>query len=789
MEQIKNLTLLLLMALLVGVGFSVGCAAGPEAPPAPVMDAADAMRQAELAFQEEDYARARALYQALEENADELSNEQLELVTTQLARLDSIDHEARIAPEGAEMAQAEMAEHPAPEAPAEEAAPAAEEEAAEAPAEPAEPEVDVAEQAERMVAEAERLIEAQTQARALAERAALALEQQDFERAQALYTQTLERLNEPDLAAVPSMVALAAHVQEQLGLLEQRFAEQERLARVQSELQQMVAEAARLAESDLLAAEVQALRAQQYAQRQGVPPTPEQQQTLRGVMRAVEAEYGAIREARQDLYVWARAFVDQYQSAGEYGKAAQLYALLESAPPDMVQDSVKQWASDKYLTLKQAAEEQVRQARQLAEVFADARQAVAKNLQHGLATRQEIIRAANEADLSTDQAAAIFLEADLDFLTTAVPEALAAAEEQVTAMIGEMLPRAVDRARAAVTTPPPLDLERESEQLFELAKRLHELAAEGDLQEAAEVRRQIDDLKVQMAARQASRALAAGEYAEARELLAQAPADAASARARETILEPARARLETVAAAEAALDAAQLALASHQMQQAAEHLNQVDDVGSLPAAVQARVKALSGVLESVREARAAVEALRAENQRAIEQAHRQLEQVRRRMASWDAYHAALQETLQTEPEQALEALGNAMSHGEGLMPFEKENLNALASVLSEADEKALAMAQDMLREAADLFARRDYVGAARVLAEVEKTGAYKTSAEVRERAQSLAQQIEQKEHEARRLYAQAVDAYEAGNPERVRELMLELKAGYKQTQAYMSASK
>ncbi len=143
MDRTKHLALLLGLALTLGVVQVVGCA-GPEPAGEQALAEADpvaGLAAAEDAYQQEDYERARRLFQRLPE-AEELTDAQREAARSRLERIASILHQREIAgPEEAAPEVAEAEAEPAPEehpAEAAQAEPAPEEHPAEAAqAEPA----------------------------------------------------------------------------------------------------------------------------------------------------------------------------------------------------------------------------------------------------------------------------------------------------------------------------------------------------------------------------------------------------------------------------------------------------------------------------------------------------------------------------------------------------------------------------------------------------------------------------------------------------------------------------
>lgn len=144
MQRSKHLPFLLSVAVTLGLLQMFGCAAPaqPTAVAQPPASGLEKFDQAEQAYNEQDYERARDLFGLLAQDPQELSDEQVTVVQTHLRRINSILHQRALAQqeEVAEAAEAaEVAEAPPPEVVVAEAAPTepAEAEAEEAAAEPA----------------------------------------------------------------------------------------------------------------------------------------------------------------------------------------------------------------------------------------------------------------------------------------------------------------------------------------------------------------------------------------------------------------------------------------------------------------------------------------------------------------------------------------------------------------------------------------------------------------------------------------------------------------------------
>jgi hypothetical protein len=389
--------------------------------------------------------------------------------------------------------------------------------------------------------------------------------------------------------------------------------------------------------------------------------------------------------------------------------------------------------------MRQLADAQEAKAAELAARFDTARQALrTEGLNAALALRGAIVQESKEAGISTDSALTSLYEADLAFLENDVKPALEAARQTLAERSDQLLADARASVAAAPAPPAPAeppDLADQTEELYELAQKLHRAVLDGETKRASDLKREMADVRLAMSVSQAMHALRSGDYGQAKGILDDAPADDASEKARHSIYEPALSRVQTVLNAQQQLDATEEALAAHDFVKAIQAIRQVQADG-LPGAMQVRLSALTRVLDAVREAQVTLDRMAVNTEQAVAALQSSLAQRAERQEAWTAYVDALDALFNRSADEAATALTDAAAMG-GLLPAEVESAGALAAGFSAGQSDAVARAEEMLSAAERLYMAGDYAAAAQAVSNAKASKAYESSPQLQQRANDL----------------------------------------------------
>jgi len=644
------------------------------------------------------------------------------------------------------------------------------------------------ERAVKLAAEAEALLQTQNTILEKLAQADQATARGDLQAAQELLNAAQELLSQPEVAQLHGLAGVPEQINAKLAAVNEAIAERKRIEAARAELAALVEEAGKLVETDVAAAEQKALAARNLARQNGLALSDQQQMVLAGVKQAVDEKFGVQRSIQRQAYDALRQLAALHADSGQYDKAAELLAILANAPATIVDNSVKEQAAADAAAMRKTAKEQKQKAQELAARFDAARQALREQgLNAALAVRASIVRDSKEAGISDDSALAVLHEADRAFLAKDVKPALEAARRTLEQRSDKMLAearRAAAAAQPAQAAGEPPDLSEQVEQLYKLAQKLHQAVLEGKTARAADLKREMADVRLAMEVSRARHALQNGDYEQAMEILKAAPAADASEKARKSTYEPLLNRVQAILNAGQQLDATEEALAAHDFVKAVQDIRQVQaDV--LPKPLQVRLSALSQVLDAVRQAQLTLDRLSVNNEQAIAALEQSLAQHADRQKAWTAYTGALNALFNQSAEEAAKALADAAAMP-GLLPAEAQSAAALAAGFGAGQSQAVANAEQMLSTAEKLFMSGDYAAAAQAVSNVKASKAYETSPQLQQRANELDKKIQAKEQEAEALYAQAVAAYEAGNAEEVGRLMTELKSDYSRTRVFQS---
>ncbi len=644
------------------------------------------------------------------------------------------------------------------------------------------------EQAAKLAAEADALLKAQKSVQDNMAAADQAMAAGDMDAARKALTAAQETLKDPKVAAMKPLAGASDAIRTKLAQVDKAIAERKRMEDARASLAKMVQSAQDLSKTDLAAAERKAQDARDYATAQGVALTGEQSMVLAGVMQAAEQKFGLQRRLRREEYGKLAALARAFADGGQYRKAAELDAMVAQADPALVNATLRDQAERAADAAKTMADRQQQKAAELAAGFDKARQTLKSDgLEAALKARQDLIRQARDAKLSTDQAVTTLNKADLAFLDKDVRQAIEDASKALASSSDKMLAQArgnvksAQQAQAAAVM--PLDQKDQIARYYELAQTLLDTVQRGETDKAAAVKQQMADVKLKMEVQKAAQAMQQGKYDEAKDLLDKAPSADASEAVRTGAYAPVRAQLDAALAAQQDLAAAEDALADHDFSMAAEALQKARGAQKLPAPLQTKLEGLAAVLNAVRDARARLDGLSAANDQAVATVKQRLDANQQRQAAWDAYTGALKVLFTGSKDEAAKALADVAGKP-GLTAAEEANVNEMMTGLGSAGNMAQGQAQQMLASAQSLYNAGDYAGAAQGLANVKSSPAYASDAGLQQRTQELEGAIQAKEQEADRLYAQAVAAYQAGDKEEVGRLMAELKAGYSRTKSF-----
>jgi len=627
--------------------------------------------------------------------------------------------------------------------------------------------------AEELAREAAQLVQKRTAVEEKLDAGEAAWRRGNLQEARSALTEAQHILRGMDLAEMPALADVLRQVERRL-----------RDVDTQIKLSQMAGEARELAKTDLLAAETKVLQMQDLATAEGVALPPDAREVCGAVLAAVEAEYGAGRRLRLEEFRGLAELSDSYMAAGEYGKAIELLSLVEGAGQDVVTEDYRNLAAQKLAAAEQGLEQQKDAAERALAQLADAR---------GELERGELEKALDGAAAVVSMTAAEnlagaplvdVLQKAVSLLGAELEEAMAAARPDLAALADRALAQAraeisyglsqyylgagspelaefylnelakgapgaeqysdwagrqlagVDRIKAEAERARLLEVEPQAKMVYDLAAELNRLAREGDLAQVEAASQQLADARLELQVRKVQSALNRGAFSVASALLEAAPTEGASGAIVEQLYQPLVERMETLRTAAANLKRAEEALAAHEFEKAVAHLLEVQQSGVDPI-VEARPlviqkQGLAGVLDAVRSAQDAQTGLRAAQQEELARARASLEEARAREQAWQQHYAGLRAFLLDEDDAAAR-LTKALGQTAGLRPFEVAQAQRIVDALAEAAGPELLVNDE------------------------QAAGA---------------------------IYAEAVEAYKAGDPARVNEALRELKTRYRHTKVY-----
>jgi len=629
------------------------------------------------------------------------------------------------------------------------------------------------EEAERLAQQAAELVETRKAVMSKVQAAETAWQQGQFEKARELFTQADQALSKLDLSRLPALQDAARTVRQRLAVVDARI-----------ELAASVREAARLASADLLAAEKKVAEIRQSAARRGLQLSESENRVLDGILAQVDRKYGPVRRLRSQVIQSLLQKSQSYAAAGEWAKAAATVELLEQVGRGVLnkdalgQASRELAAAKAHLREQQATlaslDEQVKQARASVRqgrpataletislvLDAAARQRLAgpkpvellkscvelleKDIQPALKDAAPDMGVLVDAALARAQVelarrlSTYYLENNSPELAEPYLEKLAEGKGGASRYAGwaKQVLGGIEQLKAAAEKQRLLAVKDEAQEVYELATKLRDLAGSGALAKAEAVRKQLADARLRLAAAKALAAVRRGAYTEADALLKQAPLQDASRAAVSDHYQPVAAKLKKLGQAAANLQAAQDAMAKHDLQAALERLQAAQQAGidAMPEAAPLVMKkeALATIVDSAREALATYQEMQSKASAALQNARARLQQLNAREEAWQAYFAAIKAFLLDQPD-AVARLQTVLGRSAALRDWEVADARAALKALGPA-APAPAVAQD--------------------------------------------------EQKARDLYEEAVRAYEAGNAERVRVLLNELKTKYAHTKVY-----
>lgn len=633
-----------------------------------------------------------------------------------------------------------------------------------------------------------------------------------------------------DLTTSPAMGDIAREISDRLALVEGQTKERDRLAAVGQKLGGLMAEAQKLVASDLLAAEKKVLEAGDLAAREGATLTSELLHVKDAVLQAVEARYGPERRLRPEQYGRLVGLAEDYANSGEYAKANAILGLVKEAPADMVTADYRNQAVARMNVYDLEIARQEKDARQAEAVFEQCRADLQQQRpEAALARLQSVVNLTRESSLAADRriemlkrvvtmldgelgkavaeafpdlrksldgqraAAEVKLAGELSkfYVGSGSPELaapylekLAAAGGQDAAWAKAQLGAVADQKGAAEKAR-LLDVADEAARVLQLAEKLNELARTGQMADAEAAQRQLADARVALQVKKAQAAIARGAYTDATALLADAPISQASPAVLAKLYEPVRQQLDSLKAAALRLKAADEALASYDVAAAHEQLAAVGQQGLEAGPLRLKLESLAGIVDATVGLQEGQNVLRAKEQSVRQAAQQLLAALQGRQEAWQRYSAALVAFLAGQ-EGGAAALQQVLAQPTGLTQAEVAAVRPAVQVLAAGKgQPAAPDLQQALGAAAQAFDAGDYIAAADRLARLRAMPGYEADEQVGRQAAALAAQVQQKEGQAERLYAEAVQAYRAGDTEAVTALTKELQQ-YRNTRAYQT---
>lgn len=558
----------------------------------------------------------------------------------------------------------------------------------------------------------------------------------------------------------------------------------------------------------------------------------EERRTTRGRAAdpAAEAAAGPQWKMRREQCEELLAMSDGYETAGEFEKAVDILSLVQQAPPGLAPEQLRARTSEKLEVVAHRVKEQEREADRVISMFQRPGRLLEEgNVEAARETYEQVIEEARMANLAGEAAVSVFAEAQRilqqDFAAALRREApdytqearnmLEQARDSLAASLSRMyleagnpegaephLRRLAERASGETASWAEQKLEeldqikeraREErlqqaadliQRAYELANRYTTLAQEGRADAAARAAQELADARVELAAQKARLALDRWAWEEADQLLAEAPAAAATAAVVEDTITPVRRRLQSVTSAAGNLQAAEQAIGEGDFQKASGLLEAAWEQKPLPEPLALRLETLAGVLEPVRRARAREMEQRNWRRTALRSVEEKLAQLEQREQGWEDYLAILRGVVAGELEQAREELSVLLRQPAGLTEAEVVHARSLLAALAEDPEAARAAAQERLQEARELLEAGRYVEAAEALKALRGMEGHSLAQGIRRRAEKLEAEVREAEARAEQLYRAAVQARENNEVERLKDILEELNSSYRHTRIF-----
>ncbi len=624
-------------------------------------------------------------------------------------------------------------------------------------------------EAEELAARAGELIRARSAAVAKVEAAERAWQEEDFEAAKSLLLEAEKLLTSPELADLPVLAGLARDVQQKLAVVDTNV-----------KLGRLVEEARRLARSDLLAAEKKVLEAREVAEQEGAALTAAQAGACDKVLAAVDEAYGAERRVRSEQLRRLAKLSDRYCDVREPDKAALMLSLVKEAGAGMVAEDYRTYALGKQAAAERAAEVQKSAAEGIRGQLAECREEVKRGDLETALARVPRIAAEAEENLAGSLLAqsleqiASFLDKEFDeaisttypglrevvdpelaqarpriarglaqyYLASNGPELAEPYLNKLVQQRGEYAQWARDRLqgieglKVQATQERLLAVKEKAAGVYTLAAELHRVAREGDLKEIEDVKQQLADASLELDVEKGNNALARGALVEAAILIGGVPVQDASPDVVQRLHAPVADRLASLRKVAADLQATQDALAAYDLAKAVAHLQEVqaaEDAGVQCEPFTITKQILVDMLDSVRHIEEAQERLRAQSKDELRRSRARLAKTLAREQDWQRYYEGTKAFFLREP-GAVDSLRTALARPGELHPFELAEARRIVEALAGRRAPTVVVADD--------------------------------------------------EQRAKVLYEQAVQAYAAGDKERVSRLLQVLKTRYSHTSAY-----
>ncbi len=653
-------------------------------------------------------------------------------------------------------------------------------------------------------------------------RADEAIAAEDLGEAESALKRAGQLLQKEDVKDLPAAAELSEKVNSRMATVASMKEELAEREKTRQQVAALIEEAKKLAETDLLAAEKQVLEARDLAAEKDISLSPAQQAVAAEIAERVRSAMWQERALAAEQCQRIVRMADRYESRGEYRKPAELLGLVEQARPAVAGSELKRQATNLRVQMKQKAADQQAAAQEIVQRFDRAR-ALLERGEFKASMHGAILQQARDAGLAGQplidvyQAAVQFLEKDVagvleetepdygqmaaDLMERAEPQmhrqlaehylqndAPELARPHLRSLLDEgdhagwaqqkldnlsALQAAAEDARLRAIAP-------EVDGVYGLARDLDALLKEGKVQEARSVRGQLRDARVRLAVKKARMALDRGAWQVARDVLDAASVEGASAEAA-SAYESVRKEAECRARAAGELEEAREAIAGGTIEKASGLLQSAGGRSCLGAAQQIKLNTLTAVLEPVRARKANWMAMRSWQERTMARDRERLQELQQRQKVWQSYHRALEAlVVQCDLGKADSLFATALEGREALMPGERQTIENVRATV----QKAVADADALLDQAQQQVEDGRYAAASVALEKVKQSGGYSVSEELKQRAQQVAQQIEQAEQKAGKLYAEAVQAHQAGDVDRLAQLLSRLESEYSGTRVY-----